>query len=657
GEGAEEDDAEDESDVLRWQVPFVMGRLCAELGRDPRRVLENLADALRLAQAEHVPLEDELEALCRLHAARAELVLSGDLSSFVRVAPIVEAFTFRENADSDDDEEQEGDSSYFSPPPAMFSTVAAGDGNGGGEAAAGAGDETAVDIRQRRLEILENCMDAFESCLDKHKGQHTAMFAMANALYRGASIAEDARQVLSSAEAMSMMQKNLGMMQKKKRAFGSQGGLVALKPLFEKRQAQLLAIGASDGVVGPGLALLSSRRRKLNAVKRKYYALYVEILEATKSTSTLQGLLRRTKGARESREEMLWVQGRVLRGLVTILKSEIQERALSTGVGAASAAAAPHTPGASATAGTAAAAASSAAAAAPGGAEATASTAAGPQSGEKLTEAQVFQAAGNPSVNGAQVGGAAGLAAPPSVTQEAGATSSPAAAATAVGSPVPVSEVGKGAGAVVDSAVGTADDRGKLEKLALENAWNLYLQVVDLESSSRSGSSAGGGGGGSSSSGRVRPRASSSTSSLTLLREAEDVLVKSWQAFRAAKPTVVELVELQNPLPSPGKVVGSGPTGAESPGGILLRRARLCCHVFWPDKQGRGKLSKSKLKLKRPAAAAALPQASSANRGAPRPKVQNRPTSSPPPGAAAAVAGAAAAQQTATGNLLGAETR
>lgn len=50
GEGAEEDNAEGESDVLRWQVPFVMGRLCAELGRDPRRVLENLADALRLAQ-------------------------------------------------------------------------------------------------------------------------------------------------------------------------------------------------------------------------------------------------------------------------------------------------------------------------------------------------------------------------------------------------------------------------------------------------------------------------------------------------------------------------------------------------------------------------------------------------------------------------------
>lgn len=48
-EGAEEDD-EGEDDVLRWQVPFVMGRLCVQLGRDPRTVLENLAQALRLAQ-------------------------------------------------------------------------------------------------------------------------------------------------------------------------------------------------------------------------------------------------------------------------------------------------------------------------------------------------------------------------------------------------------------------------------------------------------------------------------------------------------------------------------------------------------------------------------------------------------------------------------
>lgn len=103
----------------------------------------------------------------------------------------------------------------------------------------------------------------------------------------------------------------------------------------------------------------------------------------------------------------------------------------------------------------------------------------------------------------------------------------------------------------------------------------LFLQVVDLESSSRSGSSAGGGGGGGSNSGRLRSRASSSSSSLTLLREAEDVLVKSWQAFRAAKPAVVELVELQNPLPSPGKGLGSGTAGGESPGGMLLRRCDL----------------------------------------------------------------------------------
>lgn len=49
-DGAEDDDNDDEDDVRRWQVLFVMGRLCAQLGRDPWTVLKTLAEALRLAQ-------------------------------------------------------------------------------------------------------------------------------------------------------------------------------------------------------------------------------------------------------------------------------------------------------------------------------------------------------------------------------------------------------------------------------------------------------------------------------------------------------------------------------------------------------------------------------------------------------------------------------
>ena len=45
---------------------------------------------------------------------------------------------------------------------------------------------------------------------------------------------------------------------------------------------------------------------------RQYYALYVELLGATENAQTLQGLLRRPKGAKETRDEMVWVQGRVL---------------------------------------------------------------------------------------------------------------------------------------------------------------------------------------------------------------------------------------------------------------------------------------------------------------------------------------------------------
>ncbi|CAM9714674.1 unnamed protein product, partial [Sphacelaria rigidula] len=40
----------EEDDPLPWQVPFVMGRLCARLGRHPMMVLDNLSHALRLAK-------------------------------------------------------------------------------------------------------------------------------------------------------------------------------------------------------------------------------------------------------------------------------------------------------------------------------------------------------------------------------------------------------------------------------------------------------------------------------------------------------------------------------------------------------------------------------------------------------------------------------
>lgn len=49
-EGWKEDNDDDDDDLRRWQVPFLIGRLCARLGRHPRMVLENLSQALRLAK-------------------------------------------------------------------------------------------------------------------------------------------------------------------------------------------------------------------------------------------------------------------------------------------------------------------------------------------------------------------------------------------------------------------------------------------------------------------------------------------------------------------------------------------------------------------------------------------------------------------------------
>lgn len=103
-------------------------------------------------QADHVPLEDELEALCCLHAARAELVLSGDVEGFLERASMLEAFSFREEEeDGDTDNEVVTDV----PPPTSLS-LSGGDGDGPGQA----GVER--DGSRRRLAALENCLDAFE---------------------------------------------------------------------------------------------------------------------------------------------------------------------------------------------------------------------------------------------------------------------------------------------------------------------------------------------------------------------------------------------------------------------------------------------------------------------------------------------------------------
>lgn len=112
-----------------------------------------------------MPLEDELEALCRLHSARAELVLSGDSAHFAAIASTVEAFPFRE--DDTDGDDEEGGSADFAPPPAIFATspsaapAAGGGGGGGGGAPVGDG-AVEEDISARRLSVLENCLDAFD---------------------------------------------------------------------------------------------------------------------------------------------------------------------------------------------------------------------------------------------------------------------------------------------------------------------------------------------------------------------------------------------------------------------------------------------------------------------------------------------------------------
>lgn len=110
-----------------------------------------------------MPLEDELEALCRLHTARAELVLSGDVEDFVGRAPMVEAYAFRDEALVGG---SAGEGAVLDVPAlgANASCVQASSRGGDADGASGGAGVGAVgtDGRLRRLAALENCLDAFD---------------------------------------------------------------------------------------------------------------------------------------------------------------------------------------------------------------------------------------------------------------------------------------------------------------------------------------------------------------------------------------------------------------------------------------------------------------------------------------------------------------
>lgn len=111
-------------------------------------------------------MEDELEALCRLHAARAELVISGDLERFIGRASMVEEFSFREEEDEEEKEEKPSGGTGEAEPaadPPVENVLNSEDGEGGRHELGYAGRaEVAADAAKRRLAVLGNCLDAFE---------------------------------------------------------------------------------------------------------------------------------------------------------------------------------------------------------------------------------------------------------------------------------------------------------------------------------------------------------------------------------------------------------------------------------------------------------------------------------------------------------------
>lgn len=115
---------------------------------------------LPLKQAEHVPLEDELEALCRLHATRAKLVLSGDLDSYSANASMLDEFSFCDD-DSTSRDAADGNSvdgasvSSASQPPGVGA-------NSRQELDSSSNTGVAIDPRRRRLAAVNNCLDAFD---------------------------------------------------------------------------------------------------------------------------------------------------------------------------------------------------------------------------------------------------------------------------------------------------------------------------------------------------------------------------------------------------------------------------------------------------------------------------------------------------------------
>ncbi|CAM9705156.1 unnamed protein product, partial [Discosporangium mesarthrocarpum] len=190
--------------------------------------------------------------------------------------------------------------------------------------------------------------------------------------------------------------------------------------------------------------------------------------------------------------------------------------------------------------------------------------------------------------------------------------------------------------ATVEGRGGGGEDEGKA---MLERAWDLYLKVLDLESSQNSLSAAG-----------YHPE------DPPLLPGAELLLRKAYSTFDKAHPDVAAAVAMQDP-PRFGRVRNQAEGNAsrnsvEDTAAQELQRASTCCNALWPHHLGKGKLAKSKLRLKRPAPTSGL--TGDIGGSGPRPRIHL--AGSEPRSALASKAGAGAGAGARAGTGTGAAT-
>ncbi|CAM9469550.1 unnamed protein product [Chrysoparadoxa australica] len=265
--------------LVPWHLPFMLGKLFHKVGQPPRSVLEKLQEVSDLVMDGGGDKDAKLAILHRLHTTRAKILLRARGPSGV-VAPellaLLQQCSFKCPTSHASSSKQ-------------LANDAQGDLNGNQPAPITPGA------------VLANCIEALSYCLSMDRWFYKATYSHALLLWK----CEDV-------EGLPLSQQKVG----------AEAALDALHDVFSKRDT---LVHMFNRPAGNRYEELEQSQRKFSSLRRKYMALYIQLLEASRNHTdlfTLYGKARASKG-KDDPLLPLWTQERCLEALLREMRQSL----------------------------------------------------------------------------------------------------------------------------------------------------------------------------------------------------------------------------------------------------------------------------------------------------------------------------------------------